>query len=433
MRQLPQDIGAERSTLGALLIKPESLDIVRDTLNSTEDFYDLKHAAIYQAILSLADSGISADVQKVASKLIDMGSLSDAGGSPYLIDLIESVPHAAGVEHYSASVAKKALARRLIDRQEAALASLYGGVEPEQTIDSSISELIEMRPSGKNSAGPLDGFLDEALEDDKPRIFSGLHALDDIVSGFEAGAYIIVGARPSAGKTAWGISASLNMAESGTPVGFISAEMRGRKIARRLVCADMRISTIDFERQKGEAGVAKSVSRLKELPFYVDETAGASIDKVCSQVRMWHREHGIKAAFIDYLQLLTCDKDTEYDKVTQISRQLKYLANELDISLFVLAQLNRGNTQRQDKRPAMSDLRGSGAVEQDADVILMLHRDAYYTDGQDILDGKVKDDEAQILVEKNRDGRTGTAHVGWIGKCGVFSSGRPSASATYGI
>ena len=234
-------------------------------------------------------------------------------------------------------------------------------------------------------------------------------------------------------NTAFGISVALEMSNAGHRVGFVSAEMSGRRVARRFVCAEAGISTKEFTRDKHNPDVQGVVARQSGLSLWVDQTPGAHIDRVCSRIRRWKREHDIEIAFVDYLQLLRTDNDNEYEGVTDASRKLNALKGELDITIVALAQLNRGNTMRQDKRPAMSDLRGSGAVEQDADVILMLHRDAYYTDGQDILDGKVKDDEAQILVEKNRDGRTGTANVGWIGKCGVFTSGRPAAAPTYGI
>jgi|11_taG_2_1085331.scaffolds.fasta_scaffold06879_6 replicative DNA helicase len=434
MRQLPQDIEAEKSALGSILIDPSYMDDVRDAVSSAEDFYSTANATIYHAMNGLLEQNTDLDVVTLTGKLNDMGALAQVGGAGYLTELIQFVPGPSSAGVYASRVAEKALCRRLIEQQEIALESLYSGTTTASAlIDSRVGQLIEMRPSDQKDAAKLDYWLKESMEDERPGINCGLHAVDDIIEGFEPGSYVVVGARPSMGKTAFGISVALEMSNAGHRVGFVSAEMSGKRVARRFVCAEAGISTKEFNRDKHNPDVQKVVARQGDLSLWVDQTPGAHIDRVCSRIRRWKREHDIEIAFVDYLQLLRTDNDNEYEGVTDASRKLNALKGELDITVVALAQLNRGNTMRQDKRPAMADLRGSGAVEQDADVILMLHRDAYYTDGQDILDGKVKDDEAQILVEKNRDGRTGTAHVGWIGKCGVFSSGRPAASATYGI
>lgn len=417
----PSDIEAEKSALGSILIAPECLDEVRDALDSTEDFYKPAHATIFQAMVSVVEMGKPLDPVTLTGKLADMGALNQIGGVDYITQLIEYVPHASSADHYAGRVAEKALARRVIEQQEVALKALYNGTPPSKIIDSSINGMIEMRQSDQNHEAPVAEWLDEALEDDRPRIHSGMRSLDDIVGGFELGTMTIVGARPSMGKTAFGICLAVNMAGTGQPIGFVSAEMKGRRIARRLVCSHARVSTEEFEQDKHAGHVAESIGIIKDWPLWVDETSGMHVDKVCSRIRRWHREHGIQAAVIDYLQLLSHSKEDEYNGVTYISKRLKSLAQELDIALFVLAQLNRQNTQRQDKKPTMADLRGSGAVEQDADVILLLHREGYY----DPIEGN--QDEAQILVEKSRDGRTGTATTGWVGKCGVFTSGLPEA------
>lgn len=434
MRQLPQDIEAEKSALGSVLIGPAYMDDVRDAIASPEDFYSTSNATIYHAMVDLLEGDTPLDMVTLTGKLCDMGVYEQVGGVDYLTELISFVPGPSSAGVYASRVAEKALCRRLIEQQEIALESLYSGsTSAASLIDSRVNQLIEMRPSDRKDSAKLDHWLQESLKDERPGIPCGLHAVDDIVEGFEPGSYVVVGARPSVGKTAFGISVALEMATAGTRVGFVSAEMSGKRVARRFVCAEAGISTKEFSRDKQSVAVQGVVTRQSEMPLWVDQTPGAHIDRVCSRLRRWKREHDIQVAFVDYLQLLQTDKEKEYEGVTDASRKLNALKGELDITIVALAQLNRGNTQRQDKRPAMADLRGSGAVEQDADIILMLHRDAYYTDGQDILDGKVKDDEAQILVEKNRDGRTGTAHVGWIGRCGVFTSGMPQGPAVHGI
>lgn len=423
MNPLPRDIEAESAALGSIILDYRVLDEVKDNLASAEDFYTTRHATIYHAICEVVEANRSLDMVMLTGKLNDMGVLKQIGGVEYLIDLFESVPSAASAGHYAARVAEKALRRRLIDQQEAMLKSLYGGDTPATSlIDSSINSMIEMRVPEKSHEGAMDVWMDEAMEDDRPRVNSGMGSLDDLVGGFELGTMTIIAANPSVGKTALGVCMALNMASHGLRVGFASAEMKGRRIARRMVCAHARVDTEHFEQHKRRGSLDPDIAFVRGLPLWINETSGIHIDKLCSQIRRWHREHDIQVVFVDYLQLITHGKDSEYEGVTHSSNRLKAVAQDLDISMFALAQLNRQNTQRQDKRPTMADIRGSGAVEQDADVIIMPHREGYH----DPINGN--QDEAELIVAKNRDGKTGTAHVGWIGKCGVFTSGIENSS-----
>lgn len=403
------------------------IDDVRDALASAEDFHKPAHATIYQAINSLLDGGGSLDIITLTGKLNDMGVLKQVGGVEYLAYLFDSVPHAASAGVYARRVADLALRRRLIDQYAATTQSLYDtGSETLPLIDSTVSRLIEMRPDDAVSDAHLSHWLDEALEDDRPVIPTGLRSLDDIMGGLEASTFAVIAGRPSMGKTALGVSVALNMSVAGTRVGFSSAEMKGRRIGRRLVCADARISTDQFKRDKHTPAVIDVVNSLRQLPLWIDQTPGAHVDRVCSRARRWKREHGIQVLFVDYLQLLDGQGESQYEKVTYIAQKLQALANELDIAVVALAQVNRATTQKADKRPTMAELKGSGEIEQAADYIMLIHREAYYTKGKPDPNNPletVRDDEAEIIVEKNRDGETGTAHVGWIGHCGVFASG----------
>lgn len=422
---MPRDVEAECATLGSILIDPTVIDEVRDALSSPEDFYGIANAAVYNAMITLHDDGTGIDIVKLTGRLSDQGMLGNVGGVEYLADvLLESTPSAVSAGHYAGRVAEKALRRKAIAEQEVSLSALYDESTPlTRTLDSAMNRLIEMKPDTGVDEAHIAHYLDEAMEDDRPVVHSGMKSLDNIIEGFEMGTLTIVGARPSVGKTAWGISAALNMTTSGTPLGFISAEMNGRRVGRRMVCADAQISTKEFDRDKHSEHVKAIIEQQKSLPMWVDQTPGIHIDKVCSRIRRWKREHGIQVAFADYIQLFSGDGDSEYERVTAAARKLQAVAKETDVALFVLAQVNRQSMGRQDKRPTMSDLKGSGEIEQAADVILLLHRDSYCASGADILDGKVNDHEAEIIVAKNRDGATDTAHVGWIGRCGVFSSG----------
>lgn len=430
MKTPPNDFQAEAAALGSVLHDSRTLDTLRAALASPEDFYVHKHATIYQAMLSVAEGGAVWDTVKLTGRLMDMGVLEQVGGVPYLIELINSVTSHISIDYFAARVAERALRRRLIETQELSIRALYDGDTPAKNlIDSTVNRLIEMSPPEGVREGHLQHWLTESLRDDKPRVQTGLFALDQIIEGFEPGAMVIVGARPSQGKSAFGVTVALDMAHRRLPLGFVSAEMKARKIGRRIVCAELQISTTDYDEIKHGKQVQDAITSLGELPIWIDETPGMHIDQVCMRIRRWHREHGIKVAIVDYLQLLGTSRETEYEAVTEASRALKGLAGELDIVMVVLAQLNRGNTQRTDKRPTMADLRGSGAIEQDADIILLLHRESYYRKESDALNPleTLNDNEAEIIVEKNRDGATGTAHVGWIGRCGVFASGVSSA------
>lgn len=422
----PTAVEAECALLGSMILDDRTCDEIADILQSSEDFWRPGHAAIYDAIRHVRSAEPPVDMVKLTQHLSDGGMLQDVGGVDYLLMLAESVPSAASAGAYARMVREKADARRLIELHDTCARSLYSGsASPSQMIDSTVNRLIEMRRPEKSTEAHLSEYLKEALEDDRPRVATGLASLDSIVGGFEAGTFAVVGARPSMGKTAFAVSCCVNMVSSGMPVGFISAEMKGRRIGRRVVCAEARISTDQFEGEKHLPQMQELYRQISEWPLWIDETPGQHVDRACGRVRRWVREHGIKAVFIDYLQLLNADHETEYERCTYISKQLKSLSQELDIAVIVLAQLNRGNTQRTDKKPVMSDLRGSGTIEQDADYILLLHREGYYRKDEDALNPleSIRDDEAEIIVEKSRDGATGTAHTGWIGECGVFSSG----------
>ena len=417
----PSDIDAEKAVIGTLLANPELFDVATEYIDGPEDFYAPRHAEMYQGIVKAMRVEGTVDPVLLTGLLADSGAKDLVGKADYLIESVGGAHQPVALEVYAKRVGDKALARRVIEQQEAVIQSLYNGHDPGKIIDSSINGMIGIsKPEVKNDA-PIADWIDEAMEKERPRVNSGLYTLDEIVGGFEMGTMTIVGARPSMGKTAFGVCLAHHLAATGVPTGFISAEMKGRRIGRRIVCTHSRLSTEEFEKDKFQGHVQDAVKEIKTWPLYVDQTSGMHVDKLCGRLRRWHREHGIKAVVVDYLQLLSHGKEDEYNGVTYASKMLKSVAQELDIALFVLAQLNRQNTQRTDKKPTMADLRGSGAVEQDADVILLLHRDSYY----DPIEGN--QDEAQIIVEKSRDGRTGTATTGWVGKCGVFTSGLPEA------
>lgn len=418
---VPRDHEAERATLGSMLIDPAVTDDVRVLVASPEDFMSVKHSTLYAEMLSLYDETHRIDPVALTGRLLDKGMMQQIGGDTAIYDLIDCVPHAASADYYAKRVAEKALLRRAIDEQESILKALYQGDTPiASIIDSAVSRMMELRPSDVKDEAHIAHWLDEAMQDDRPVIQTGLRAVDDIVEGLELGTTTIIGARPSVGKTAAMVSLALNMTQAGTPVGIVSAEMTARRVGRRLICADTGIGTKEFAREKHTPAVEESKARLAGLPLWVDQTPGIHVDRVCGRIRRWKRQHDIQVAFVDYLQLLGGDGDSDYERVTMACRKLQALGKELDIALVALAQVNRNAMSRAERKPTMSDLKGSGEIEQAADVILLLHRESYENDS---LEGTFNGNEAQIIVAKNRDGATGTAHVGWLGRCGVFSSG----------
>ena len=427
-RRVPQDPGAERAVLGAILLRPDTMGTAQEEGLVVEDFYVQAHRILYEAFQSLAHEGRPVDAVTLAGRLVERGQLDSVGGLSFLAGLPASTPSAANFKHYVAAVREASLLRHLLGATDEIADSVHRGElapamileEAERAIFAlghwkrtkslfrvgevvddvyrSIQKRVELRAQGITLTGVSSGFRD----------------LDQLLQGFQKTDLIIIAARPSMGKTAFALNiASTAGLRGGVPVAFFSLEMGKEQLATRLLIAEARIpggkvrdgdlSDHDWARMQG------ALETLYEAPVYIDDTPGITLSELRGKCRRLASERGLGLVMIDYLQLMsgTGKEQSREQEISGISRGLKGLAKELNLPVVALAQINRGVEQRGDKRPMMSDLRESGAIEQDADVIMFLYRDEVYNPNTD--DKGV----AEVLVRKHRNGSTGDIKLYW--------------------
>jgi replicative DNA helicase len=463
-RPLPYSLEAEMALLGSLLIEPRCLSDVVSIVTTSEDFYSETHRAIFQALFDVYDKLPDADMVAILDTLRDRGKLELIGGGDYLSKLALETPSAAGAIRYAKTVADKARLRRLIDAADQmiydALNSGEFGVEgASEIIDAAESSIFEIAQENQKADPQA---LSELLARELERIeaaegagISGLATgftdLDRLLSGLQNGEMIILAARPSMGKTA----AVLNMAEQianggtvpgghpgGPPVqvGVFSLEMSKSSLVQRLLSA---FSEVDSHRMrtghlnKTEMSLLRNgADALQKLPIFIDDTPGLSVLQLRARARRMASQHGVRAIMIDYLQLLSAPgsaRESRQVEVSAISRGLKALARELNIPIVCLSQLNRASEQREGNRPRMSDLRESGSIEQDADVVMLLHREDYYHQGNEAWlndpDNQDKIGIAELIIAKQRNGPTGMVKLTWDARTTRF---RNHATSTWG-
>lgn len=422
----PNALDAERALLGGLLIEPEAMEKVIDQALLPDHFYRKAHGIIFKAIQDLHNRAEPVDVFTVVDELLKSGQLDAVGGSVAVSQLEALIPTAAHVGAYARLIREKATLRQVIETatdlvtdayaQETSVTDLLDDAErkilaiSEQTARKGImpmSELVrlatEQLEKAYNNQSAITG------------VGTGFRDLDRITAGFQPGDLIIVAARPSMGKTAF----TLNMAAHAAvrlqaPVAFFSLEMGADQLVQRLLGAEAKIDISALRKgfiQRHEwARLAQAAGELGEAPIFIDETPSISVAEMRSKCRRLSHEHGIKMVIVDYLQLMTGPPgmDNKATEVGEISKGLKTLARELKVPVIALSQLNRGVESRTDKRPMMSDLRESGAIEQDADLISFLYREEYY------LKDKTPEDKigvAEIIVAKHRNGPTGSVEL----------------------
>jgi replicative DNA helicase len=452
----PHSLEAERSLLGSLLLDPAVLGEVVTLVSKAEQFYSTAHGAIFRAIVEVYDTHRAGDPLLIAESLRDRGLLESAGGPEFLVELAESVPSARHAAHYARIIATKAKLRQLIDASAGIIHRAFHAGEggPEDgllIVDEAEAAIFEIAQE-TDSSGPEE--LSKLLADELIRIEqqaegqgtsgvpTGFFDLDDLTSGLQPGEMFILAARPSMGKTAFSLNLAEQVAFGGRtpwsprgeggepmPVGFFSLEMSKEALAQRLLSAR---SGIDAHKLRtGDIGhndwqkLSDAAAELYEAPIYIDDTPGLTILQLRAKARRMVDQHGLKVLFIDYLQLLTAPgaaRESRQVEVSTISRQIKALARELKVPIVCLAQLNRGAEQRENNRPRMSDLRESGSIEQDADVVGLLHREAYYHRGDPAWDPKSPEFDpeneeklnlAELIIAKQRNGPTGTVHLTW--------------------
>lgn len=421
----PQSLEAEQSVLGALMLEPEVGSSVFEILQP-EDFYRDNHRIIFLAVRDLFERGDPVDLVTLAEALRQSGRLEQIGGIATISEIARSVPSAVNVDYYARIVAEKSLLRQLI-RTAGKIAEK--GYEPGEEAQSLIEEAEKMIMD-LSQRQIKDGFESirsillttfekiETLYSNKgsltgvPTFFT---ELDRMTSGWQPSDLIIIAARPSMGKTAFVLNMAQNAAvRAHVPVAIFSLEMSKEQLVQRMLCSEAMV-----DQQRVRTGdlldtdwpkLTRAVGPLSEASIYIDDTVGISLAELRSKARRLKMEHGLGLIVIDYLQLMTLGRRAEsrQQEVAQISRGLKGIARELSVPVIALSQLNRGVEQRQDKRPIMSDLLESGAIEADADVISFIYRDEYYNPESD------KKGIAEIIIAKHRNGPVGVVELGYL-------------------
>jgi replicative DNA helicase len=416
----PQNIEAEESILSAILIDNDALLDVIEALGP-EDFYRTAHQKIYEAITDLFDKAEPVDLVTLANKLKEKGQLEVVGGASYLARLVDTVPLAVNARHYAKIVHDKASLRRLIEKANAIVKRCFEERgEAEDVIDFAESAVFELsEQKARQSFYPLSKIIlgnIETLEENQGNrslvtgVPTGFNQLDNLTSGLQNSDLIILAARPSMGKTALALNIARNAAVDGNiPVAVFSLEMSKEQLSLRMLCSEARIdssrlrggffSMEDWHRLTDAAGI------LSESPIYIDDSPSLSAMEIRAKARRLKMDKNIGLIIIDYLQLMQGRSSAERRdlEISEISRGLKALAKELELPVMALSQLNRMLEQRTDKRPRLSDLRESGALEQDADVVAFIYRDEVYNKEDD----NPNRGTAEIILSKQRNGPTG--------------------------
>jgi len=433
----PANLEAEQSVLGAVLLRAQTLDQVADLL-TPEDFYRPVHGRIYQAMLDLWSRGEPVDLVTVTALLQERGRLEEVGGPVFLATLSEHVGTAANAAYYARLVHEKSVLRRLLERsQELAQACLAPVEDVDQFLDWAEGEIFKVAESkirpGFQALGALVerevATLESIWHREQGRITgipSGFADLDSLTAGFQNGDLIIIAARPSMGKTALALNIAFNAAyDAQVPVAFFSLEMSKEQLVRRLISSVGEIDASHLRRAFLTDGewqkLQEAASFLMECPFFIDDSPAATVLEVRSKARRLKAERKLGLVIVDYLQLMRgrSDAPSREQEISDISRSLKALAKELSVPVIALSQLSRKVEDRPGKEPQLADLRESGAIEQDADVILFIYRDEVYHDNSP------EKGQARILLKKQRNGRTGNFRLAFRDLYTRFDSFEP--------
>ena len=432
-RTPPQDVAAEASVLGGMLLSKDAISDVLEVLKP-HDFYRPAHQAVYEAVLDLFGRGEPADAITVGALLASTGELSRMGGLPYLHTLVSGVPTAANAGYYAKIVAERAILRRLVEAgtRIAQLGYSTDGQEVDDLVDRAQQEIFNVTEQRSNEDYlPLEELLNPALEElesiegrdgSMVGVPTGFKDLDDLTNGLHGGQLIVVAARPAVGKSTLGLdfARACSIRAKLTSVIF-SLEMGRNEIVMRLLSAEAKVNLSHMRQgrmtEDDWARVARRMGEISDAPLFVDDSPNLTMMEIRAKARRLKQRNDLRMIVVDYLQLMSSPKKTEsrQQEVSEISRNLKLLAKELDVPVVAISQLNRGSEQRADKKPQMSDLRESGAIEQDADMIILLHR-------EDAFDKESpRAGEADLIVAKHRNGPTATLVVAFQGHYSRFA------------
>lgn len=437
-RVTPNEIEVEKAVLGAMLIDNDSISRVVEALGDESAFYNSVHRKVYKAILTLFERGEPADQVTVSEELARDGALESVGGAATVAALASEMATAVNAEYHAKIVLEAALRRRLIDSATQTVEESYQKTEDiREVIDRAEQRIFSIaeKELGKGVVA-LSSVLNETFEaierahqssDQLTGATSGYDELDEITGGFQRSDLIILAARPAMGKTALTLCIARNAAvKARVPVLFFSLEMATHQLAQRLLVAEARVDLHKLRtgklREEDWERLGAWTGKLMEAPIYIDDTPSISIMEMRAKARRAKSEHKIGMIIIDYLQLMTVHGrvDSREQEIAQVSRSLKALAKELDVPIVACAQLSRAVEQRPDKRPIMSDLRESGSIEQDADMVMFLYRPEVYKIEDD--EGNTQEGVAEIIIGKHRNGPTGSVFLTFLGQYSRFEN-----------
>ncbi|SHI79523.1 primary replicative DNA helicase [Malonomonas rubra DSM 5091] len=441
-RLQPQNLEAEMSVLGGIMLENEALNRAVEHLQS-DDFYRGSHQKIFQALIRLSERGEPADLVTLSAELKAKGDLEDVGGTTYLATLVDYVPTAANIGYYCKLVKEKSIARKLITASTEIATSGYEGGDMDMILDQAEKAIFEI---SENRSSPSYAAVKDILKDtfktieklyERQELVTGVPTgytdLDKMTAGMQAGDLIIIAGRPSMGKTAFALNVveyATTHASNKVPAVVFSLEMSKESLVQRMLCS---VAKVDAGRLRtGHLGdsdwpkLTMGAGQLSEAAFFIDDTPAISVLELRSKARRLKAEHGLGLIVVDYLQLMRgSSTENRQQEISEISRSLKALAKELDVPVVALSQLNRSLESRTDRRPMMSDLRESGAIEQDADVIMFVYRESVYCDACKKRDGscdKDHDKDAEIIIGKQRNGPIGTVRLTFRGEFTRFEN-----------
>jgi len=433
-RSMPESLESEAAVLGSMIIDRECIGLVVQIIRA-EDFYRPEHQAIFNALISLYERNSDIDLVLLRDELKKHKELKNVGGAEYLVTIAESVPSSASAEYYAEIVKNKSLLRQLVSASNQILSEAMdesGDVSDKlDQAEQRIFAVTEKKISGV--AEPLKNLLLEAFDNIEARKGSHLtglptsyYELDNQLCGLQKGEMIIIAGRPSMGKTSFALNVAEHIgADNDIPVVIFSLEMGKQQLVERFLCSRSKINS-----QKVRKGILSTDELLKlqnasgqlfEKPIFIDDTPGLTPLMIRAKCRRLKSQHDIQCVLIDYLQLMSLGGriESRQQEVSTMSRYLKALARELDVPVVVLSQLNRGAEGREGHRPRMSDLRESGSIEQDADVVMLLHREDYYHRGEE---GYEENNVAEVIIAKQRNGPTGVIKLMFDGEFTRFEN-----------
>jgi len=429
-RTPPQDVQAEQSVLGAMLMSKDAIGEVVEIVKGL-DFYRPAHEQIFDAIIDLYGRGEPADAITVADELTKRGELGKAGGHIYLHELLSTVSIASNATYYAEIVREKAILRRLVEASIKISQMGYSGTGDVADIVDAAQQAIYQVAEGKTSEDyePLSTLMESTLDEIEALAAHGVMAgvptgfrdLDELTNGLHPGQMVIIAARPGVGKSTLALDlARAASIGNGLTTALFSLEMTKSEIVMRLISAEAQIELQDI--RKGQVNeekwsrIATRTAMVSSAPLFIDDSPNLTMMEIRAKARRLKQRHELKLVIVDYLQLMTSGKRVESRQVevSEFSRQMKLLAKELDVPVVALSQLNRSPEQRTDKKPMLSDLRESGSLEQDADVVILLHRDDLYNANSE------RAGEADFIVAKHRNGQTKTISVVFQGHYSRF-------------